>query len=115
MIKTTVFEFGRFWDDNAFWGEGHYCEDEIVVDADGKEYGAWGEMSLPNALSNREVIRIHSGNIYDSSGRSICSLDRYFRKWTKQQSVKRLCIEIPINRADEMIAALRSMGGKVVS
>ena len=111
-VKTTGAEFKRFYDDPAVWGSGDdagYLEDE-VVEVDGVEQDDAADLS---AVADGAVIKIIDGYICSSDGKAV-SFEQAFKKWRKSQSVVSLVVECDKVNLENVLAAIKKAGGKVL-
>ena len=111
MVKTTGFEFKKFYDDKIMWPEGSYHEDEIIT-IDGKESDYETDLSKVNDSSK---ITISGGIVFlnedDTDGPS---LESYFKLWKRKQVNTTILIDAPNEKLDEIIASIVSFGGKII-
>jgi hypothetical protein len=103
-MKTT----GALW--NAYlasWPDGQWFDDSDET-FDGKEPTAAD--AAPSA-----VVEFRSGSICDIDGKEIGQLVPHFRKWLKAQSTVAVLCEVQKDKADELAAFVKSLGGKVIA
>lgn len=116
--KTTGAEFKRFYSDPEYWPEtekdgqdGPWHEDEII-EVDGQARGPDAELS---DIADTAAVRIDGGAVYGSRFKGDGpSLETYFKRWRKAQTTCTLVIECDIGKRDEIVAALKKLGAKVL-
>ena len=106
-VKTTGAEFKRFYNDPAFWPEGAWHEDDVIL-ADGEE------PEQIDLISETAVVSISGGVVFGVGGREPPSLESWFRKWKKIQTTMSFIVECDIADQANLISVIRSAGGKVV-
>ena len=114
MIKTTGAEFKRFYSDEAFWKDGLFHEEEMIL-VDGEnvcdEFGC-SSFDLSEVADNAKM-EISEGIVYKDNYEEVANFEGYFRKWRKLQTTVFLTVEAPKDKADAIKAAIKTAGGKV--
>lgn len=115
FAATTFFSFKQFYNDEAFWPEGHWHEDEeIIIEFDGVIAHNDGDYDLLSMPNNAKVT-ISYGIVQDEEGNEFGTLEAYFRKWRKKKNTAHLVVSVPLDKLDAVKAAISAAGGKVVS
>jgi hypothetical protein len=112
--KTTGAEWRAYHDDLKAWPPGSWYED-CVVTVNGVE------VESPEEVAPTARVTI-DGGVYWSSGSLAnqdipdegVSLESHFRKWRKAQTVERLIVEVPKEKAALFREAMRRHGGKEI-
>ena len=108
-VKTTGAEFKRFYADTNFWSDQTYHEDALIY-VNGEEQTDVDE----DSLTDGDVVTIEGGYVIESPfGRDV-SLESYFKKWLKTQSIRSFLVECDAAFLDAVKAAIKAAGGKVV-
>lgn len=107
--KTTGIEFKRFYNDPAFWPDGAYHDDDVVI-VDGVEHE---DLDLDKIPDNAKVV-IECGVVFFPGGEMV-AFDTYFRRWKKAQTTRTIVVEVDASKLDAVVAAVKAAGGKVVS
>ena len=106
MIKTTGKEFKAFMADEGYWPEGWFMDD-IEVTFDGSPDDS--STQYEDLLDTCEVA-IVSGSIYKGDyGGDVISLESFFKKWKKLQTVEYVTVEIPKGKSDELKAFVKTL------
>lgn len=114
MTKTTGYEFKKFINDDDYWhktSENTYYDDpEITVNGDVyEEY-----LNDIDTINDTDTVRIHSGVVVFDDAKTV-SLESFFRKWRKYQSVSSFVVECDNFKKEKIIASIKAWGGKTVS
>lgn len=109
-VTTNGADFKRFYADPAFWPEDAY-HDEAVVLVNGDDYSE-ADKDL-SAVADTDVIRIEGGYVVLPDDKSSTTLESYFRKWQRLQSMRTVLVEVNASKFDAVVAAVRAAGGKV--
>jgi hypothetical protein len=109
--KTTGAEFKRFYADVSFWPDGVWHED-VLFTVDGQIPGDDFDMSK---VEDAAAVAIEGGIVMGPSleGKEP-SVEAYFKRWRKLQTIKTLVVEVDDSKMDAVIAAIKAAGGKVV-
>lgn len=110
-VKTTGYEFKRFYNDKNWWKEGTW-HDAVVLLVDGEELDNQDEYDY--ILDSAKVV-IDSGVVFLSETTDDgVAMDSYFKRWKKAQTVRSIVVEVDISKLDAVIAAVKAAGGKVI-
>jgi len=108
-VKTTGVEFKKFFQDDTVWVENAYMQDEEMtiddVDID-LDYDLY---STPDTA----IVTILAG-IFVDEREETHPLEAVFRKWRKKQKTATFIVEADKDIADEVKAACRAAGGKIL-
>jgi hypothetical protein len=113
-VKTTGVEWKRFYNDQEYWPKGRYHDEEVIyIDGVMPE-----EVDLDN-IPDAAVMKIEGGYVADDTvgqikDTTINSLEGHFKKWRKKQSTESIVIEVDKSKVEELKAALKSLGAKIV-
>ncbi|WP_432263317.1 hypothetical protein [Cupriavidus sp. TMH.W2] len=107
--KTTGAEFKRFYSDVSFWPEGAYHDDQVIK-VDGEQST---EATDLNAIADSATVLIEAGYVVLPSVEEGQSLESYFRRWRKQQTVRTLVVDVDASKLDVVIEAIKAAGGSV--
>jgi hypothetical protein len=113
MIKTTGAEFKRFYTDKSYWPEGTWHDDEEIL-VDGKEFPHENDLMT---VADAAIMRVAAGCVYEAQGYepdNWPSLEVYFRRWLREQSVVVVAVEVPKDRLQQLKDGLKEFGGKVI-
>lgn len=102
--KTTGLEFKRFYAEP--WHDGQYHED-VELTINGKLYDEWPD------INDTDIMTISGGIICNDNDGSCVSFESFFKKWRKQQQNRILIVEVPVDNLDNLVAAIKSAGGKI--
>jgi hypothetical protein len=108
--KTTGAEWKRFYNDNAFWPEGHWHDDEILT-VNGEEPPEDFDLG---EVADTAAMTILAGSVFNESADSYASLEGHFKKWRKLQTVASVVVEIHKGKLDELKALVKTIGGKAL-
>lgn len=116
-VKASGYDFKRYWNDSAYWGDA-YIEDEVIeVNGDACN----GDGFDADSLNDSDVIVVKSGVVI-SCGLHDSSLTAHLRKWLKALKARNtttVLIEVDRDKIDSLLAAISpsivANGGKVVS
>lgn len=114
MIKTTGAEFKRFYSDEAFWTDGLFHEEEMIV-IDGESICddmGFTDVNLEEVADDVKM-EISEGIVFKDNYEEVCSFESYFRKWRKLQNFVFLTVEAPKEKVDAIRDAIKAAGGKV--
>ncbi|MDR9836893.1 MULTISPECIES: hypothetical protein [Herbaspirillum] len=107
--KTSGAEFKQFYNDKAFWPEDAWHEDSVIL-VDGKPH----EDLSDNQIADSAKVVIDSGHVFfsreDSAGVSMAT---FFNRWRKVQNMRTLAVEVPLDKMEAVIAAIKAAGGKI--
>ena len=110
-VKSNGSEFKRFYTDPIIWGKDAWHDDEIVM-VNGVEWNFDQEIEL---VPDHAIVQVVSGVFYaaasDTDG---ADLSAVFRRWLKTQASVILVIDVPKEKKESMIAAVRAAGGDIV-
>jgi hypothetical protein len=107
--KTTGAEFKAFYSDKAWWPDGTWHEDE-EVSIDGAQVDDDTDLS---SVEDGGRLVLANGYVTNEQGDELGSFEGYFRKWRKKQTTAFLAVEVPLDKADAVKAAIIAAGGKV--
>ena len=107
--KTTRAEFRAFCTDKAWWPDGTWHEDE-EVSIDGAQVDDDTDLS---SVEDGGRLVLANGYVTNEQGDELGSFEGYFRKWRKKQTTAFLAVEVPLDKADAVKAAIIAAGGKV--
>lgn len=108
-IKTTGRELKAFWNDDSVWpGESHV--DGVSLTVNGKDHGS----EAVDVLADDDHVVLNDGYFCDENdeGESLLTV---FRRWRKKQTVRTTLVEYPEGKLEEVKAALKAVGAKVIS
>lgn len=109
MIKTSGAEFKRFYSDDTVWPEGAWHEDEtLLVDGDewDEDYGQ---------IPDNAKVTLSGGTIsFDLTEAPDVSMETHFRNWRKRQTTTTILVECDMAKIDEIKAAVKAAGGRVI-
>lgn len=108
MIKTTGAEYKRFYNDPAAWPDDSWHEDETLI-VNGDEW-TLGVVDIPDDA----VINLSGGVVFGLPNGTEASLEAYFKRWRKRQTTTTFLVECDMDKVDEVKAAVKAAGGKVV-
>lgn len=107
MIKTTGYEFKKFYADDSVWPEGAWYDD-AEIDADGVA------IEDIESIQDSSIVRIYGGSVYNFSGETQVSMETHFKRWKKKQSLTQVLVECDKSKLPEITAAIKVAGGKVL-
>lgn len=108
-VKTTGAEFKRYYSDEKAWPPGQYHDDsQITVD------GVHSEEADLSAVADTDEIVIVCGWVFPADEGRAIELETHFKKWRRTQSVQFLTVEVPKDKAEAVIEAIKANGGKVI-
>lgn len=107
--KTNGAEFKRFYADISIWPEDAYHDGELVL-VDGVE---WDHPDGYGVIPDSAKVQIEDGGVYFPDGKD-CSFEGYFKAWRKRQTVAVVMVECDKFKLDDVEAAVRAAGGKVL-
>ena len=107
--KTTGAEFKAFYSDNAWWPNGVWHEDEEIT-IEGEPPADDFDLS---EVSDDVRMVLANGYVTNNNSEELGSFEGYFRKWRKKQTTAFLTVEVPLDKADVVKAAIIAAGGKV--
>jgi hypothetical protein len=110
MIKTTGAEFKRFYSDATTWPDDVWHDDECVL-VDG---GAWDHPEGYEAIPDAAKVEVSDGGVYGLPNNKEISFEGYFKQWRKRQTTTTFLVECDLTKVDEVKAAVKAAGGKVV-
>jgi hypothetical protein len=111
MIKTTGVEWKAFHDDESFWKEGYMLDDEVIT-VDGSAFDPYADITtIPDAAQ----VTVDGGYVYDQDAdKDLGSLESFFKKWRKLQVNVYLTVEVPKDRLDVVLDAIKTAGAKAI-
>lgn len=110
-VKTTGAEFKRFYNDEKYWpnnGDVYHDDEEIKVNGT-----VVSESFDLTKVADDALIEIDGGLVYGVAGEP--SLEAYFKRWKREQSMVNILVECDVSKLDAVRAAIRAAGGKVVA
>lgn len=111
VAKTTGAQFKRFYNDAAFWGEDTFHDDAVICVNGEPQPDGVDDATLADA----DVVTIEGGVVENSPLDSReYSLESYFKKWLRTQTVQSFLVECDASVLDAVKAAIKAAGGKVV-
>ena len=108
MIKTTGSEFKRFYDDEASWPGGAWHEEETLL-VNGDEWSD-GVTAIPD----NAIVNLSGGVVLGLPHGTQTSLELHFSRWRKRQTTTTILVECDRAKLDDVKAAVKSAGGKVL-
>ena len=110
-VKTTGAEFKRFYADESFWPEDTWHDGALItIDGEDQEDGI-----DVDTLADHSIVKIEGGEVmgpkWEESGPS---LETYFRRWRKQQTVMVFTVECDNSQLDAVKAAIKAAGGRIL-
>lgn len=109
MIKTNGIEFKKFYNDSAVWPDDVWHEDEEIL-VNGTDPGDMGYENIPDGAE----VRISGGGIFGLPNDKEISFEGYFRSWKKSQNTRSFLVECDVSKLEEIKAAIKAAGGKVL-
>lgn len=110
--KTNGATFKRFYSDSVYWpqDEGNTYHDDEVVLVNGAEFeGDYSE------VPDDAKISIEGGIVFGPQwDGNEPSFEGFFKRWLKLQTTISIVIECDISKRDEVVAAAKAAGGKVL-
>lgn len=107
--NTNGAEFKRFYNDSTFWPDNAWHED-VGFYVDGELIGDDFDM---NTVADTAKVGI-DGGIVLGLPKGEPSVESYFKRWRKEQTLKTLVVEVDLAKLDDVLAAIKAAGGKVV-
>ena len=107
MIKTTGYEFKKFYADDSVWPEGAWYDD-AEIDADGVD------IEDIKSIQDSSIVRIYGGSVYNFSAEPQVSMETHFKRWKKKQTTTQVIVECDKAKFTEIVAAIKAAGGKVL-
>lgn len=109
VAKTTGAEFKRFYQDPEFWPSDAFHEDVIFkVDGHMQEDGIDVQ-----TLRDDSVVTIEGGIVLGVFKDNEPSVEAYFKRWKKQQTLTSFLVECDVSKLDAVKAAIKAAGGRV--
>ena len=110
-VKTTGAEFKRFYADESFWPEDTWHDGALItIDGEDQEDGI-----DVDTLADHAIVKIEGGAVmgpkWEEGGPS---LETYFRRWRKQQTVMVFTVECDNSQLDAVKAAIKAAGGRIL-
>lgn len=106
-------EFKRFYADPAFWPEGTWHDDTVLV-VDGRTLPHDED---PAGVADASTVELGGGFVCEiPAGLGVgddMALKDYFLLWRKQQTTVTLVVDCPRERLDSIMAAVAHAGGEV--
>lgn len=110
MIKTTGAEYKRFYNDPTAWPDDSWYEDvELLVN--GVELTP--ELGVVD-IHDDAVINLSGGVVFGLPNGTETSVEAHFKRWRKRQTTTTFLVECDMDKVDEVKAAVKAAGGKVV-
>lgn len=110
--KTNGKELKEFWaSEEPWWPKGGYVNDDYYI-VNGVESGEDFELS---GAEDTDQITIMSGAIFSEGDEDDKDLQATFKKWRKSLTRVSVLIEVPRDQVEALSAAVKSIGGKIVS
>lgn len=115
-VTTSGAEFKRFYTDQGYWPEDAWHEDSIteLIEVN----GAKPESDVYHISDDDEVKILNGVVLLDWDGNKSTDFVAFFKKWlklqTKLQTTRTLRIEVNASKFDELMAAIKRLGGKVL-
>ena len=111
-VTTNGAEFKRFYTDRSYWPEVAWHEDSIteLIEVN----GAKPESDVYHISDDDEVKILNGVVLLDWGGNKSTDFVAFFQKWLKLQSTRTLRIEVNASKFDELMAAIKLLGGKVL-
>lgn len=107
-VKTTGAELMRFYNDDTFWPKDAYHEDAIITVNGVEQPDGVGE------VKDTDEITIAGGYVMDlNDGKREPSLESFFKRWKKQQSIGTFLVECELENIEAVKAAVRAAGARV--
>lgn len=109
VAKTNGAEFKRFYQDPEFWPDGAFHEDVIFkVDGETQEDGIDVQ-----TLRDASVVTIEGGIVLGVFNDNEPSVEAYFKRWKKQQTLTSFLVECDVSKLEAVKAAITAAGGRV--
>lgn len=110
--KTTGAEWKKFYADPEFWPEDAYHEDEeFTLDGASCDEGIDVDM-----IDDVSVVTVSGGIVFiKQSDTDRPTLENHFKRWRKKQSTVFLNIEVPKEKLEALLNAVKAAGGKVTN
>ncbi len=111
-VTTSGAEFKRFYTDRSYWPEDAWHEDCIteLIEVNGVK-----PESDVYYISDDDEVKILNGIVLlDLAGNKSTDFVAFFQKWLKLQTTRTLRIEVNASKFDELMAAIKLLGGKVL-
>jgi len=110
--KTTGAEWRAYMDDPKAWPDGAWFDDCQTM-ANGVEF------DCPSEIAPDAKVTISGGVYWPRQPRAYepvegTSLESHFKRWRKAQTVERLIVEVPKEKAALFREAMRRHGGKEI-
>jgi hypothetical protein len=116
MIKTTVGEYEKFYNDDSFWPKNTVIEEEAYMV--GEDELCYDEVfELPKetkVIIDGGFCRDEGVVDEDSNYKDLGSLTANFNKWKKMQKSIRLLVEVDKEKEHELLDFVKKLGGKVI-
>jgi len=112
MVKCTGAEWKAFYSNNEYWPEG-YWHDDVLVSINGQESDDFLDADV-DTVADDAVIRIEAGHVFEEDGEPVRSLEAHFKKWKKEATTVMLVVQVDRKKADDVKAAIKAAGGKIV-
>lgn len=106
-IKCTGLEFKKFYSDDPAWGEESY-HDGLEIRVNGSD--EHGDGFDDSVLKDTDTIEILGGYVYiPSSTEGGMPLDKFFRKWKKNQDTETIVVTVDKARLPYLMDAIRGV------
>lgn len=112
-VKTTGAEWNRYYQDKQAWPDGSFYEDQVLkVNGEllADDYFFDGDGLFDDSVK----IKIISGFVFAGYGEKEVSLVEHFKQWRKSQATSVIVVECPKDKVEQVEAAVKKVGGKVI-
>lgn len=111
-ITTSGAEFKRFYADPQIWPDDAWHED-VVFTVNGGDPDDDFNMTM---VADTDVITMRGGIVMGGpyNGKEP-SIETLFRRWLKKQSTATVVIEFNASNREQVLAAIKAVGAKVLS
>ena len=124
-IKCSGTEFLRFYNDKDWWfsdtspvkvgPDEATWYDDAVIEINGQSADNI-DIAFDLAIKPDDLVYIDGGCVFGKVvGKKEPSFEAYFKRWMKAQTTTSFVAECPKDKLDEIVAAIKAAGGKVVS
>lgn len=113
-VMTTGAELKKFYNDKTAWPTGVWHEDEeleidgVAIDRDKVE------LDIGKDIEDTAKVKVAGGFLMDDTGKDLGTFENHFKKWRKAQTSVFVSVEIPKDKEEAVLAAIKAAGGRVV-
>jgi len=114
-VKLTGKEWNEFMADEAWWPDGRYFEDEILMYENGEVLEDY------DGIPDTNKLKLDGGEVKDEPSVNpiitvdyIGTVESYFRQWCKVQTRTWLVVEVDKGQRNKVVEAVKAIGGKIV-